>query len=354
MSNLTKALVRWKEVILLTTLLKVSLFILSMIFDSNINTFFSRWIRWDGPHYIDIAQHWYQTQGQEALFIVFYPLYPILIKIVSVLTQNFPASAIIVSTFFSFIASIALYELTLLDFNKRTAILSVWFLNIFPLAYFLQASYTESLFLSLSILCLYFFRKEKFKLAGFLGALSTITRINGLLLYPTLLIETKKSVKSIITLTLLPLGFFLYLIINKLIYGDFFYFQQPLYNNWYKKFSFPWFGINNLISSVKNFHDPNFYVYFSELVAIIFITFFTVFVFFKVRKSYGIYMLVNLLLITSTNYILSTPRYAVILFPIYIALAQIKNRFMLTVISTIFLSLLFYLTYIFTQGKWAY
>ena len=166
--------------------------------------------------------------------------------------------------------------------------------------------------------------------------------------------ETKIISRSIKTFILLPSGFLIYLLINKLTFGSFFYFQKPLYTNWYKKFTFPWVSIKNLIFSIPNINEPKFYIYFSEVLAIVFISAFTIFIFLKIRRSYGVYMLVNLLLVTSTGFILSTPRYAVILFPIYIVLAKINNKLTLTIISLIFLSFLFYLTYIYTQGKWAY
>ena len=178
MHFIQNSLNRWKEIILLTLLIRTVLFIFPLFFDNNLESFFSRWVRWDGPHYIEIAENGYQTQGEPALFIVFYPFYPLLIRILSFITAEFQMGAILISTFFSIVAAIILYELILLDFNKKTALLAVWFLNIFPVSYFLQASYTESLFLSLSLLCLYFYRTGMFVSAGVAGALSTMTRIN--------------------------------------------------------------------------------------------------------------------------------------------------------------------------------
>lgn len=354
MANIIKALTRWKEVILLTALIRIALFVYVMIFDRNINTFFSRWVRWDGPHYIEIAKNGYQTIGEPALFIVFYPLYPLLVQISNFIIGNYETAAVLTSTFFSFTAAIALYELVRLDFNKRVAFLSVCFLNIFPVAYFLQAGYTESLFLTLSLLCIYFFKKEKFLLSGIIGILASLTRINGLLLMPILCMEIKKNRKSLTAFILLPLGFFIYLLINKLIFGSLFYFQQPLYTNWHKKFTFPWDSIRNSISAMPDFNNPNFYIYSSEIIAVFFLLVLTVLVFLKTKRSYGIYMLLNFLLITSTGFILSAPRYLLILFPVYIVFGLIKEKFILIFTNIIFLILLFYLTNLYTQGGWAF
>src|SRR5947209_17984214 len=40
----------------------------------------SIWNRWDAPHYLDIARMGYVSEGVEARWIVFYPLYPWLIR----------------------------------------------------------------------------------------------------------------------------------------------------------------------------------------------------------------------------------------------------------------------------------
>lgn len=360
--NFYRLLNRWKEVLIITLSIKLSLFLLTFLDLENSNqTFFNQWIRWDGPHYIDIAKYGYQTQGEEALWIVFYPLYPLLIKIFSFVFQDFPLSTIALSTVFSFLASIMLFELVVLDYKKRVGVLAVWFMNIFPTAYFLQASYTESVYLTVSLYTFYFFRKSQLEndirlsfLSGGFGFFSSLARINGILILPALLFEIKKINQSLITFMVAPLGFITYLFINYLLFGNFLYFQKPLLENWHKKFEFPWIGVENLIKSVPPINNDLFYVFASELIALIFILVSSIFVFFKVRRSYGFYMLLNLGLFASTNFILSTPRYMLILFPIYIILGLIKNRFYIILISSVFLSLLISLTWFYLEGKWAF
>lgn len=274
MANINKALHRWKEILLITALIKIILFILSPNLSS--------WIRWDSPHYIDIAKNGYQSIGESALWIVFYPFYPFLIKLANVVFNNFNFSAIFISVFFNFLASIALYELTLLDFQKRVALLAVWFMNIFPTAYFLQAGYTESLFLATSICSIYAYRKNSYLLSGIFGLLATATRINGLLLLPLMFFEKKLNRKNFLAFCITPIGFVIYLLINHKIFGDFFYFTKPLYSNWFKKFDWPWIGITNLLQNVSPTTD---YIYFSEILAVIFIFVAAFLVLLKVRKS---------------------------------------------------------------------
>lgn len=349
-----KILSRWKEVLIITAVVRLLLLILPITIHPQINNLFSPWVQWDGPHYLDLAKNWYQVSGQESYWIVFYPLYPILIKIFNFFVNDFATASILVSILFSFSASVLLFELTLLDFNKKSALLAVWFLNIFPTSYFLQASYTESLFLTTSLVTVYLFRKKLFFYSGVSGMLSTMARINGLLLIPLLASEVRDLKKGFITLLITPLGFLFYLSINYLLFHHPFYFTNPLYANWYKRFDWPWVGIKNLFGSIPPYQDALFYAYISEATVTLFIILIGIYTFVKVRRSYGIYTLLNLLLFTSTSFVMSIPRYALILFPIFIALAQIKSKTVIAIISTVFIILLIYFSFLYTQGQWAF
>lgn len=352
----------WKKIIFISIFIKIMLVLFSTVISPhNTSGILSLWVHWDGPHYIDIAKDWYQTTGDPANFIVFYPLYPLLIKTFNILIGNYNLSAIIISWIFSVFASILLYELVQLDFEEQDSIrrnkiglLSVWFLNIFPTAFFLQSAYTESLFLTTSLAAIYFLRKGGAIQSGFAGALTSMTRINGLLLLPVMLLETRSFGKKIIVLLLTPLGFLVYLLINYLAFGNPLYFSKVLSLHWYKQLTWPWVGIINLIHYYQNQTGDYYYLFLAELITIFLLAIATISVYIYVRKSYGIYMLLNLLLFTSTGFIMSTPRYALILFPIFIALALIKSKVILTLISIVFMTLLFYLTYLYTQGRWAF
>jgi Gpi18-like mannosyltransferase len=311
------------------------------------------WIRWDGPHYLDIARDGYQTTGEPSLYIVFYPLYPLLVKLLSLFISDFSLAGITLSTILGLISSILLYELARLDSNHKTALLSVWFLNIFPTSYFLQTSYTESLFLTTSLLTFLLFRKQVFLLSGFAGALSSFSRVNGLLLAPSLLLETN-TIRQFIDLCLIPLGFISYLGINYYYFNDPFYFTKPLLTNWYKKFEYPWTSVKNLYDSTPPPNDYYYITHLAELTALIFLVSIIIWSFFKIRRSYVLYLFLNLMLFTSTSFIISTPRYLLVLFPIYIVLATLKSKILIGLYSFISLSCLFYFFDLYIRGQWAF
>ena len=206
------------------------------------------------------------------------------IKFVTFFTNNFNLSAVLISWIFSILSSVLLFELALIDFNKRIGILSVWFLNIFPTSFFLQAGYTESLFLTLSLASIYLYRKKVFLLSGITGLFSSMTRINGMALIPFYFFETIQNKISFSKTTIFFLvsfltasGFMVYLLINFSIFGDLFYFTKPLSEHWYKRFTLPWNGIRYLMDFTQSQRGSYYYLFTGETVAIIFAFFFTSF-----------------------------------------------------------------------------
>lgn len=82
----------------------------------------------------------------------------------------------------------------------------------------------------------------------------------------------------------------------------------------------------------------------------------TVWCWLSLRKSYAVWMTFNWLLWTSTSFILSTPRYTLILFPVYILFARLAARRpvwggVITAWSLLFLALFVSL---FVRGYWAF
>ena len=121
---------------------------------------FRVWNRWDTPHYLDLAQYGYSTEEPTRLFFVFFPLYPQLIKIATLVVGDAFAAALIVSSIASVAAGLLLYRLVRLDGPDDLAWRAVWFLFIFPTSYFLHIGYTESVFLMFVLACVLAARQE--------------------------------------------------------------------------------------------------------------------------------------------------------------------------------------------------
>jgi len=138
------------------------------------------WYRWDTGWYLQIAAFGYIPGGGN---IAFMPLYSWLIHGLAILTGNYLFSALIISNLAALAVFCLLYEAAKLEgLNSRTSLGVVMFFVLFPTAFFLFAAYTESLFLALVLGFWLAARRKDWLLAGLLGGLATLCRIQGVIL----------------------------------------------------------------------------------------------------------------------------------------------------------------------------
>ncbi|MBC8264498.1 MAG: glycosyltransferase family 39 protein, partial [Anaerolineales bacterium] len=157
------------------------------------NALLGVWQRFDSIWYTKIAMQGY-AQGDGTT--VFFPLYPILTRLVGkVLFGNYLLGGIIVSNAAYFLALIALYKLTRLEFDSQVAVRTVVYLSVFPTAFFLLGVYTEAPFLLFAISAFYYARKGNWLAAGVMGLLAALTKQLGLLLLLPLLYEYLDNVR---------------------------------------------------------------------------------------------------------------------------------------------------------------
>ena len=141
-----------------------------------------RWTRpGDAARYLDIAAHGYVTEGENAINLVFYPLYPLLMRLVGAVT-GLEAAGLLISQVSYAGASILLYEYLLLDGDARAAWDGVLLLALYPFSMFAMGIYSEGLFLLLTVGCLYALRRGRFIAAGIVGFFAALTRTQGMLL----------------------------------------------------------------------------------------------------------------------------------------------------------------------------
>ena len=137
------------------------------------------WANWDGAWYISIASHGYHQPQSWA----FFPFYPSLLRGTAALTDgDYVLAGVAVSMVAALAAAAVLYLLVEDDHGPRVALWTVLFLAFFPTSFFLQAVYTESLFLLMSVACVLWARRGRWELAGLAGMLAALTRNTGILL----------------------------------------------------------------------------------------------------------------------------------------------------------------------------
>lgn len=332
---------------------------IGVLFDQT-GTWQTLWNRWDATHYLRLAKNGYVAVGEGRNSIVFYPLYPWLVRAVAFVCRNYFAAALLVSGVASVSAGLVMRRLVELDQPPKVARLAVWFLFIFPTAYFLHIGYSESLFLALVVGCLLAARRQFWALAGILGALACLTRVNGLLLVPTLLVEawlqyrtTRRFDWRWLWIAAAGLGFAGYLLLNYRVTGDPVAFTAIMEKQWYKKLAPPWLGIRDVWLRIPHFNLTEGLL---EFVFIVFSFLCTAWCWWKLRPTYAVWMTLNWLLINSTTYVVSVPRYCLTFFPIFILLARVAAKRALAgqIISAISLLLLALFAMKFAHGTWAF
>jgi len=312
--------------------------------------------RWDSFWYLDIAQKGYSFKGKEKLSnIVFFPLYPFLIKITSFLIGgNFILAGWMLSLIFLLLALFYLFKLVKEFHQEINPYLVIIFLLIFPTAFFLNAVYAESLFLFLSLVAFYYGLKKKFFWAGLFGFFASLTRITGILLFVPLFWEYLKSYNfnlirsfnlKILSIFFIPLGTFIFFLYHYFRFGDFFLFFKVEY--WWGRI----FKLNQ--AHFLLFSRPAIVNFCLDIFFVVFIITIIYFVFKNLRVSYGLYMLVTTVIALSTGTLMSIGRYILVLFPIYILGASIKNQYLQQAWAFLSILLLAMYTTLFVNNYWA-
>ena len=179
------------------------------------------WANWDGGLFAKIAQHGYASfAGAPA----FYPLYPAMLAVLGrVFAGQYVVAGIVLALACAAVSFVLLRRLTALELGEHVASRATLLLAIFPLSFFLQAVYSESLFLVLAIATFYFARKERWTLAAAALALSFLTRPTAIALWIAALILAWRSPlrrRALEWIVPTPLAFALFPILLKWQTGD--------------------------------------------------------------------------------------------------------------------------------------
>jgi len=339
------------------------------------------WHAWDAPHYTDIAVFGYRADdpgnlvpprgyrqvypGDLDLYIVFFPLYPWLVAAVNAVIAAPVQAAYLVTTAASLFVGPMLYRLVSADLGERIGRWSALLLLIFPTAYFLHIGYTESLFLALAFGSLWLGRTDRWVGAGVLGGLAALTRVNGLVLAPALAVEAylqwrvhrRLDVRWLLALALVASGFAVYLALNLAVYGDPFAFSEIQRTHWFKQLAPPWEGIAGIARWVRDpVADTAFMLGWMELLFVAFGLVGSIATAIWLRPTWAVWMAGNWLLIVSTGFVLSVPRYSLVLFalPVFAALILERWRPVGVVLLVVSAAAMGYFAWRFASGLWAF
>ncbi len=141
--------------------------------------------RWDSAWYLVIARYGYRPDLGHftASRTAFFPLYPLALRGIASLGSPPVLAGVLVSLGALALALYGIHRLAALELGSlEAARLAVLMTAFAPMAFFLSAVYSESLYLALSVGVFWSAREGRWALAGVLGGLAAATRSTGLVL----------------------------------------------------------------------------------------------------------------------------------------------------------------------------
>ncbi len=346
----------WARIVMFMLITRLLLYIAAYVFycaareaypGGMLDTLRTVWLRSDSPSYLGISERWYVTVGDPRFHIVFFPFYPVVMALFNPVTGNSFASAMIVSNLSAIAAAILAYEVAALDMRRSDALRAMKYLFILPAAFFFAAPMTESLFLALTLACVYFVRKKRYLWGCVFGALAGFTRsVGGLILLfvafewlaellrdkrAGLLPQNKKThMLRFLCMLVVPLGLVGYLAVNYAVTGDAFTFMRYQSDHWGQGFGYFFESaatqMEHLVYALRQgeinkalgLWIPNLVYTFASLGVVTAGAR-------KLRPSYTAFFIAYFVVACGATWLLSSPRYLTAAFPLSFALAQIAD-----------------------------
>jgi len=299
------------------------------------------WDRWDSKWLLQVATEGYADPNAAA----FFPLYPLLVRVADVvLPGGALPPALLISNSAMLGALALLYRFVEREADRDLADRTTWYLIAFPTAFFLAVGYNESLFLLLSLGCVYLLRGRNWWLAGLVGGLAAATRSVGLLLlvpfaWEYLRVYGRRPKPTVVAAALIPAGLGAYMLYTWATLGDALAFVHAQ-RHWGRQLNWPWvsFGqtVRNLVHTRPVFVPDGAHLMLDLLATLVVLTL-VVLAFvgpWKLRRdqwALGLYdaaLAFTLISFPSTKEISpfplwSAPRLALEIFPAFLVLARI-------------------------------
>jgi Mannosyltransferase (PIG-V) len=290
------------------------------------------WARWDSVFFVRIAEH-----GYDHVSGAFYPLYPGLVAgLGRVFFGHYVLAGIIVSLTAALGAFLLLYKLAEDRLGADGAQRTVLYLAIFPMSLFLQAVYSESLYLLLVLAAFVVAERGRFAAAGVLSGLAILTRVSGVALLPALAVlawRSRDRRRALGGLALaVPVAAAYPLLLWQQV-GDPWAFWNAQ-DQWHRHLSRagPLGGIWSALVHWTPAHaelQHAIAVNAEDLVALVLFTVLAVVAWRRFGAPYGLFAVLSLaipLSYPSSRWpLLSLPRFGLVIFPLFLALASLTS-----------------------------
>lgn len=327
----------------------------------NLDSFLINWTKWDAGHYIKIAESGYEgaIENGQHIFLVFFPLFPYLMKAFSIVTGNTALAGMVLSTLAYGGGCIYVYRIGEKYAGKEGGRNLALLIAAYPFSFFFGGIMTESLFLLVSAATLYYIGEHKWMKAILFGALATMTRLQGVLLGIPALVEAfvvyrpDKALKSkqykqiwlfigrCASFLIMLSGVLYYLWINYRIEGNPFRFMYYQETHWGQ-------GEGNILHTIAYLFRYSFEqgydlttrvtLWMPQMVLVLVSVLFLLTAYKKIRPMYYFYGAGYIYLTFSVPWLLSGSRYFACNIPLFLLITVMgrNKKYFVVIITAIF------------------
>jgi hypothetical protein len=325
--------------------------------------FLNYWAHWDGAWYSEIAMYGYDYRAPTST--AFFPLFPMLLRVGTALGGGPALWGVFISLVATPFAMYFLYRIAEKLQGVKTAKIAVLTFAFFPTAFFLNAAYTEALFVAFTTGSFWAaYVRRDLLLAGLLGAFAAATRNFGVLLliplgYEWLRNRREFGWRGMWEVGIVPTGLMGYMIFGWIRFGNPLIFFSAQETFWFRKLTDPatalrmaWAraeeGLSHFLDPATLFLDPRgggvtVEAYNTVSFALLILLLILVGSGFSVLPlGLSVYtFLVTLLPVLTPNPVvplMGLPRYALGAFPLFLILGYLLSHSRLAVYLWLFIS----------------
>lgn len=289
--------------------------------------------RWDCHWYLDISANGYsavEVGGKPgATNYGFFPLFPVLVAAILPLFGGNSLLAAVTLTNACFLAALAyVYRYArLLSVDHVPALLAIGLLCVMPQSLSFSAPYSESPFLLLLVVAMYWLRTGHYFAAGIAAAALSATRPNGVfyLFFAVACVIREFGIRAFfapwqapqryVAIVLAPLGLFAFMTFCLISTGDAFAHPSTEFYGWGWRFALPWENLSMLLHHDAAHKFAAFYLVGVLLCSLLLIH--------QGWHEEFVLCVALIVLIMSGHGAAAQFRYWLVLFPVWIAVARI-------------------------------
>lgn len=290
--------------------------------------------QWDGQHYLTIARDGYEMNPPTSVRprisgnVGWFPLYPLLGRLVSVTGLSMPWSMAVASWLCFWLAMLVLYSVINSKYGERSAIFTMLAVLFYPASFYFVTSFPYSLYLLLASLAYYMLHEKKYALLILPAAGLAVTYPSGALIGLPLAYHLLRHWKSlrrpdrlwlIVAIFSIAAAIFFFFLYYHFKFGDFFLYLT-YQGQWFHhhKLTFPLFTLYRYLTALSFAHLEFLILVLTLGTAILVYTR-------KVEVEWQLYMIGILLFTPTFGTVQCYYRHVIVAFPLFLMVGLAVN-----------------------------